>query len=81
LIAAGTSAAAALSTPPAAEEDEVEDAEVDELALLVVPDVDGLPGLLPLPQPAVVRASAIPAAPTMKALEVLQARMCSPPGG
>src|ERR1051326_3178952 len=83
LIAAGTSAAAALSTP-AAEEDEPEAEGDDEEAELPELDVLGaaeLPGLLPLPQPAAVRASVIAAAPTMTALGVLPARICSPPGG
>jgi len=83
LIAAGTRAAAAASTPPApdAEEDAVEDDDPEVDAAEVPPVDDELPGLLPLPHPAAVRASAIPAAPTMTALEVLPARMCSPPGG
>ena len=84
LMAAGTKAAAALSTAPEPEEEEEaeedEDPEVDDPAA-ELPVEDGLPGLLPLPQPAAVRTRAIPAAPTMTALEVLPARMCSPPVG
>jgi hypothetical protein len=82
LIEAGTSAAAALSTAPEPEDEAVVDdgllPDDPAAALLVLVE---LPGLLPLPQPAAVRTSAIPAAPTMTALEVLPARMCSPPGG
>lgn len=83
LIEAGSSAAAALSTAPAPEEEELADAELelDEVPAALLLDEDELPGLLPLPQPAAVSTSAIPAAPTMTALEVLPARMCSPPGG
>jgi len=83
LIAAGTRAAAALSVPAAPDEEEaVEDDELEVDDAAVDPPVeDELAGLLPLPQPAAVRTSAIPAAPTMTALEVLPARMCSPPVG
>ncbi|GAA1970485.1 hypothetical protein GCM10009838_31970 [Catenulispora subtropica] len=94
LIASGTRAAAALSAPAADEDDEPEaeaeaeaeddeaDAGLDALlgAPVVLPPPDAA-GLLPLPHPAAVRASAIPAAPTMTALGVLPARMCSPPRG
>jgi hypothetical protein len=82
LIAAGTRAAAALSTVPEPEEEALEGDDEPVLEVPVEPPAaDELPGLLPLPQPAAVRASVIAAAPTMTALEVLPARMCSPPVG
>src|SRR2546423_15150263 len=75
LIAAGTSAAAALSTPAAEEEDEPE-AEGEDVELELAELVGlgaGAAGLLPLPQAAAGRATVIAAAPTMTALGVLPA--------